>query len=42
MCYQTDEAGEEEWDTGKIAIKEGLKNKYHKKTCNDASSFIKL
>ncbi|KOY50988.1 NAD(P)/FAD-dependent oxidoreductase [Polaribacter dokdonensis] len=25
MCYQTDEAGEEEWDTGKIAIKEGLK-----------------
>lgn len=25
MCYKTDQAGEEEWETGKIAIKEGLK-----------------
>jgi D-amino-acid dehydrogenase len=25
MCYQTEKAGEEEWETGKIAIKEGLK-----------------
>ncbi|WP_430928422.1 NAD(P)/FAD-dependent oxidoreductase [Polaribacter marinivivus] len=25
MCYQTDKAGDEEWETGKRAIKEGLK-----------------